>query len=171
MQNGDNNYLSTVALSWMVRQAQIAGVNMDASGIGINMSDNVYVHDQSNAIRFGNPNHAPDWWEVGEPFGAMYSGAEDRSVRGAVSGNRQRSMGFSDASATDGVISMLNADTHRFINYNPRPHDIATDKRRTTNIPQHEGYPGNPNPSNITGTVDMQAYLLWLHDHGYVFAE
>lgn len=100
MQNGDDNYLSTVALSWMVRQAQIAGVNMDTSGTGIDMGDNVYLHDQSNAIRFGNPNHAPDWWEVGEPFGAMYSGAEDRSARGTINGSTRHSMGFSDTGAT-----------------------------------------------------------------------
>lgn len=170
MQNGDNNYLSTVALSWMVGQAQIAGVNMDASSISINMDENVYLHDQSNAIRFGSPYDAPAYWRVGNILtGRSYRFAEDREVRGGLGGGAQRTQTFG-AEEAGGNRSMVNADTHQFITYAPRPFNIITDKNPTNEIYGLEGVPKNPNPSNITGTVDMQSYVGWLRDHGYVFA-
>jgi hypothetical protein len=58
------NGLSTVALSWMVGQAQIAGLNMDVSRISITTSNSV-IHYQSNMLRFGDPRTAPATFEVG----------------------------------------------------------------------------------------------------------
>jgi hypothetical protein len=84
--------------------------------------------------------------------------AEDREVRGAPRGGTQRGMGF--GSATEGSHSMTNADTHQFITYRPR--DV---NQWGTGSAQDSA-----TMRNITGTVDMQAYLDWLRNNGYTFA-
>jgi hypothetical protein len=73
--------------------------------------------------------------------------AEDRQVRGAVSGNTQRTMGFDNNSLTT-------AGTYEFITYNPRT------------VGSYAGV-----DSNITGTVDMRRYMQWLRNHGYCFSD
>jgi hypothetical protein len=161
----NENGLSTVALSWMVGQAQIAGVAMQQPR-AVDMNNPV-VHDQSNMIRFGDPRTAPTAFET-EGFtngllGYPSYDTEDRVVQGAPSGTTQRNMGFGPAEA-GGNRSMTNADTHRFITYNPRPTNILEDRRNTYSIP------AIANSGNRTGTVDMQGYMSWLRSNGYVFA-
>jgi hypothetical protein len=73
---------------------------------------------------------------------------EDRTVSGAVSGNRQRSMGF-------GGGSMTNADTHRYIDYFERS------ANRPERLPEHI------RNGNRTGRVDINGYLAWLRANGY----
>jgi RHS repeat-associated protein len=159
----NENGLSTVALSWMVGQAQIAGVTMrQPPAIDMN---NPVVHDQSNVIRFGNPRTAPPMFEV-EGFGFFGNPVyrtEDRLVQGAPSGNTQRTMGFGPPEA-GGNRSLTNADSHQFIIYDPRPVDIRQDTRITNQIPPIA------NSGNRTGRVDMQGYMSWLRSNGYVFA-
>ena len=167
---GDNNGLSTVALAWMVGQAQIAGVTMNLSGIQINMN-NAALHDQSNVIRFGNPRTAPPTFEVaGMVYGTNTRVLEDRRVNGGLGGGTQRTQTFGPAEA-GGNRSMINADTHALIDYTARrPNNIAQDTRKTNDIPGLQGTGNNPRPSNITGTVDMQQYMNWLRTRGYTFA-
>lgn len=160
------NELSKVALSWMVAQAQTAGVNMDLSRVpAIPVSDAV-VHDQSNMIRFGDPTQAPATIEVqGFTFGLLGNvtyDTEDREVRGGLGGGTQRTQTFGPAEA-GGNRSMTNADTHPFITYTPRPGDIETDTRSSDDIAAIK------NLNNRTGMVDMQNYVSWLRQHGYVF--
>ncbi|MBW6495012.1 MAG: DUF2235 domain-containing protein [Burkholderiaceae bacterium] len=148
----DDNSLSLVALSWMVAQARAAGVTM-YNPPPINETRNSALHDQSNALRIGDPRNSPVV-TVEVPLldgGTMTTTerlvAEDRQVRGAVSGATQRSMGF-------GNNSMTSADTHPYITYNPRT------------VGSYAGM-----TSNITGTVDMVGYMAWLRGAGYCFAD
>jgi RHS repeat-associated protein len=159
--------LSSVALSWMVGQAQIAGVAMNQPR-AIDMNNPV-IHDQSNVIRFGDPRRAPATFEVTGFTGGLLGNStyrtEDRMVSGAPSGSTQRTMGFG-APEAGGNRSMTNTETHEFIRYDPRPANILEDTRNTDTI-----YPDNNTGSrNRTGTVDMQGYMSWLRQHGYVFA-
>ena len=155
--DANENGLSTVALSWMVAQAQIAGVKMFAPP-AIDMNNPV-IHDQSNAIRFGNPLTAQAGVRLAnnDPLTP-----EDRRVNGAVGGATQRTMQFGAAQA-GGDRSMTNADTHPFINYFGR--DPSPQPRQNTN-----DIADIVNLRNRTGTVDMPAYLGWLRQHGYVLA-
>ena len=163
---GDDNRLSQVALSWMVGQAQTAGVAMNVQNINT-PTGNPVIHDQSNNIRFGNPQTAPATITVqgftGGLAGNVAYNREDRVVNGAASGTTQRTMGFGAAQA-GGDRSLTNADTHRFITYNPRPANINQDTRITNDIAAIK------QNGNQTGTVDMQAYVSWLRNHGYAFA-
>ena len=116
------------------------------------------IHDQSNAIRFGNPLTAqPVRLANNDPLTP-----EDRRVNGAVSGNTQRGMGFGAAQA-GGNRSMTNADTHRFISYYER--DPSPQPRQNTN-----DITDIVNLRNRTGTVDMPAYLGWLRQNGYALS-
>lgn len=148
----DNNGLSLVALSWMVAQARAAGVNM-LSPPSIDASASTPFHDQSNALRIGDPRTSPVVTRtVTDREGFTYTQeeqliAEDRQVRKAVSGNTQRTMGF-------GNNSLTTAGTYEFITYNPR---TVGDYKEVE--------------SNITGTVDLQRYIKWLREHGYCFAD
>jgi len=161
------NQLSSVALSWMVGQAQLAGVNMDLSYLPAIPVTSAVIHDQSNMLRFGDPRQAPTTIEV-QGFTAGLLGnatypTEDRLVRGGLGGGTQRTQTFGPAEA-GGNRSMTNADTHRFITYTPRPDNIQTDARRSQDIAEIRDL------RNRTGEVDMQSYLSWLRQHGYVFA-
>ena len=116
------------------------------------------IHDQSNAIRFGNPLTAqPVRLANNDPLTP-----EDRRVNGAVSGNTQRGMGFGAAQA-GGNRSMTNADTHRLISYYER--DPSPQPRQNTN-----DITDIVNLRNRTGTVDMPAYLGWLRQNGYALS-
>lgn len=77
---------------------------------------------------------------------------EDRQVNGAASGNSQRTMGFGT-----GNTSMTNANTHRYIQYTPRP----------TNVVQNMDQAEIRALNNDTGTVDIKAYTEWLSNNGY----
>lgn len=148
--------LSLVALSWMVKQASEAGVTMKpAPSLPIGSA---ILHDQSNAIRVGNPQNQPVVSSNAESGETTVYRAEDRTVRGAVSGSSQRAMGF-------GNNSMTNTDTLNggFIAYTPRDPTLR----------HNAGGSANPRALlNQTGTVDMDKYIAWLRDpaHGYAFA-
>lgn len=171
---GDDDGLSTVALHWMVAQAQIAGVAMDLKQLRpVDMSTPL-IHDQSNVIRFGDPRGAPQEFEVIDPDRPRLTTRtyrpEDRPVVGGLGGGTQRTQTFDDAE-TGGNRSMVNAETHQFITYLPRrPHNVEALIVPTNDIGGLQGVPGNNTPSNATGTVNMQDYLHWLREHGYVFA-
>jgi len=139
--------LSLVALNWMVRQAQDAGVklkNIKPLPIGTPV-----LHDQSTAIMLNSPS-GPENFRIGLP-GIVVS-AEDRVVKGAASGSTQRTMGF-------GNESMRYSDTQAYIGYTPR--DINQRDRGSALDPRLLG--------NKTGTVDMEGYLDWLRQHNYCF--
>lgn len=156
----NENGLASVALSWMVAQAQVAGVNMNAQAVRIDMNNPV-IHDQSNALRVGNPLTTPNFQAPGTVYGTNTYAVEDRLVNGGRGGGTQRTQTFG-APEPGGNRSMTNVDTHPFISYTPR--NTANDTRRTTDIPEIR------NLQNRTGTVDMQSYMSWLRQHGYVFA-
>ncbi len=185
----DGSSLSDVALAWMIHQARNAGVEMNDAPI--NMNKTAVIHDQSNVIRFGNPNTAPSKsFEIRheqDKAGALgyqaFYRVEDRAVRGAVSGDTQRTQGFSNSAQTGGVTSMVNTDTHRFISYDDRGLDtggnpIAASTRPSNEIPELQNRaatgkepcsPSAPNRCNRTGTVDLESYMRWLLDNGYEF--
>ena len=86
-----------------------------------------------------------------------YIYAEDREVRGAVSGSTQREMGFTDFGPNN--KSLTNPETHQFIDYTQG------------NTPRPDA--DNPNDGwekgtgNQTGQVNIQEYLAWLCANGY----
>lgn len=169
---GDNDGLSSVALNWMVAQAQSAGVAMKPVR-AIDMGDPI-IHDQSNVIRFGDPRSAPQEFEVIDPDRPRLTTRtyrpEDRPVVGGLGGGTQRTQTFGSTNA-GANRSMVNAETHQFITYFPRrPDDVETSILPTNNIEGLQGVPGTRAPSNATGTVNMNDYLDWLREHGYVFA-
>jgi hypothetical protein len=92
---GENDsQLARVALAWMVRQAELAGVKMSSAPAAVIASP--VIHDKSGSTLTGAP--APD--------------AEDRAVRyGNGSNTTQRAMAFS--------AGMIWADTQQFIKYLP----------------------------------------------------
>jgi RHS repeat-associated protein len=157
----NDNQLSRVALSWMVAQAQIAGVRMNTGNLPAIDMNNPVVHDPSNAIRWGNPLAAQ---QARDDRGTLRL-PEDRRVNGACNpaspGGRcragavtQRDMQFTFGNGVSDNRSMTNADTHQFIDYAARnPNDINTIR------PLRQS----------TGTVNMQDYMTWLRNHGYVF--
>jgi hypothetical protein len=164
----DNNGLSTVALDWMVKQAQLAGISMNLGVLSTIDMNNPVIHDQSNVFRFGNPQTAPQTFDVnaGFPRGTTTRQLEDRRVNGAVGGTTQRTQSFGAPDAGDSR-SMTNADTHQFIAYRPR--QAVGDTHPTNDIPGTQGVPYVGTPSNATGTVDMRLYMNWLQKHGYAF--
>ncbi|PKO49807.1 MAG: hypothetical protein CVU28_14520, partial [Betaproteobacteria bacterium HGW-Betaproteobacteria-21] len=143
----DEQGLSRVALNWMVQQAVSAGVKMKA--IDPIPLEQVVLHDQSNVIRVGDPRIVvPEENPLGgDPPRIEYVFAEDRNVSGAVSGTRQRDMGFDNN-------SMTHADTYSFITWTPR--DPEQLEKGTALDPRTLG--------NVTGTVDLPAYLEWLRE-------
>jgi RHS repeat-associated protein len=171
---GDNDGLSTVALNWMVAQAQIAGVAMDLKQLRPIDMGNPLIHDQSNVIRFGDPRGAPQEFQVieaGRPRQVIRPyPLEDRPVAGGLGGGTQRTQTFARPEA-GGHRSMVNAETHQFISYLPRrPDNVETFTVPTNSIEGLQGVPMNRTASNATGTVDMVRYLNWLREHGYAFA-
>ena len=162
--NSSENGLSSVALSWMVRQAQTAGVRMDTMDIAINTNNSI-IHDQSNVLRFGNPLTSPAQMRIGNGTrnGFNLYPVEDRQVRGGQGGVSQRTQSFGPADPA-GYRSLTSAETHIFINYASRPTNIAEDTRKTNNIAAIVNF------NNRTGTVSMQNYMNWLRSNGYAFA-
>lgn len=152
------NQLSFVALNWMVEQAQKAGVNMNASGLdSIPVSDPI-LHDQSNALRIGDPRETPTVSREVQQGDMTFIEterlrAEDRRVRGAVSGTTQRDMGFTAFGPDD--RSLTTGETHGFIAYTERP---------VTGSPDDTW---NALTGNQTGRVDISKYMEWLCEHGY----
>ena len=155
---GANDYqLSLVALNWMAKQAQLAGIVSMGKPAAIDMNSPV-IHDQSNALRWGDPAKAKPV-QIGN--GRIFM-PEDRQVNGAFRGSTQRTMNFNFSNGTPNSRSMINADTQQFISYtarNPSPNG----SQNTNDIAQIV------NLKNATGTVDMQGYMQWLRDHGYQF--
>jgi RHS repeat-associated protein len=163
------NQLSFVALSWMVSQARSAGVQIGTPDIGSAIpTANPLIHDQSNALRVGRPTGAQGGsrqFTVGGLFGSSTYMVEDRGVQGAVSGVRQRDMGFTSFGPND--RSMLNAETMNFISYLPRNLEGQRNNAETweTRGPQQVN-----SGTNQTGRVDIGGYMQWLRAHGYCFA-
>lgn len=96
------NQLSFVALNWMVEQAESAGIEMNIVDLARIPTADPILHDQSNSLRIGHPDN-PEKYQIskeireGDTTHTEWEllSAEDREVRGAVSGTTQRSMGFS----------------------------------------------------------------------------
>ena len=171
---GDDDGLASVALNWMVAQAQLAGVAMNLKQLRPIDLGTPLVHDQSNVIRFGDPRDGPPTFEVlngDRPRLITRTYAlEDRQVRGGLGGGTQRTQTFGGAEGRDNR-SMVSAETHQFISYLPRrPDNVEALTLPTNSIGGLQGAPMHSSPSNATGTVDMPAYLNWLLEHGYVFA-
>jgi RHS repeat-associated protein len=143
------NQLSLVALNWMATQAKFAGVQMrDVPAIP---DTDPVLHDKSNAIRMGNPTRTDVFLDPSNPdLQPTRVTAEDRDVRGAVSGDTQRTMGFDNG-------SMTNADTHQYISY----------KSRDVNAFNHDSPLYPTQLKAITGTVDINGYTKWLSEHHY----
>lgn len=147
-----DNELSKVALAWMIGQASTAGVTMDQSPITI--ASSAVLHDKSNNIQTGQPVETC----------ALCTGGEDRRVNGAVSGNTQRTMGFGTNSN-----SMTYADTqdpnNNFITYQDR----STLPRYTKDDLSDQIGRGflDRLKTNVTGTVNVDAYVAWLKLNGY----
>ncbi|HLO95475.1 MAG TPA: RHS repeat-associated core domain-containing protein, partial [Burkholderiaceae bacterium] len=154
------NSLSTVALNWMLGQAQLAGVKIKTERVPAMPTEDPVIHDQSSAILVGNPLLRARITVPGTVYGTNSYDVEDREVRGAASGRTQRTMGFG-AALPGGDRSMVNADTHAFINYAARPNGEVVDPA---------ALPEWIRNGNRTGTVDIKAYLSWLRSHGYAFA-
>ena len=156
-------YCTNAALNWMVKQAELARVKMDVPDLIPIPTANPIIHDQSNGLRIGHPNDPENprmiSREVHEGDSTRTEWeplrAEDREVRGAMSGTTQRTMDFT-AFAPDNR-SMVNSQTHAYITYFNRP------------------VSSNPNDTwetlrgNQTGTVNIVGYMEWLKDNGYAF--
>ncbi|WP_338117230.1 hypothetical protein [Thauera propionica] len=147
-----------MALTWMVAQAQKAGVTMDASGLDSIPVSNPIIHDQSNTLRIGDPRETPTVSrEVRQGDMTFIETerlrAEDREVRGSVDGTTQRNMGFTDFGPDD--RSLTTGETHDFIAYTERP------------ITGNPSDTWNALTGNQTGRVNIAAYMDWLCQHGY----
>ncbi|GAB1424928.1 hypothetical protein MASR2M16_21620 [Thauera terpenica] len=119
---------------------------------------NPIIHDQSNGLRIGHPDnpekhHISREVREGDSIRTEWEllRAEDRAVRGAVSGTTQRTMDFTDFGPED--KSMVNADTHAYITYKNRP------------LSNNPGHTWNALRGNQTGTVDIVGYMEWLKDN------
>jgi RHS repeat-associated protein len=154
-----SNQLSFVALNWMVAQATMAGVEMKAPTDTMPIQ-NPIIHDQSNAIRMGNPNNTASRVVRrvngnGLPYNETVTlVAEDRMIKinGQESGKTQRTMTFNNN-------GMTNSLTHDFINYPVR--DPWRSLAKTT---------PSAKDVNDTGTVKINQYVDWLRKNGYCFA-
>ena len=156
------NQLSFVALNWMVQQASLADVTMDLSSLDSIPTINPIIHDQSNSLRIGHPDnparhHISREFHEGDITRTEWEllRAEDREVRGAVSGTTQRTMGFTELGPEN--KSMVNAETHDYIGYLIRP--VGNDPDKTWNALT----------GNQTGRVNIAGYMDWLMDNGYTF--
>ncbi|MDX9887075.1 RHS repeat-associated core domain-containing protein [Thauera sp.] len=158
------NQLSFVALDWMVKQAQLAQVKMSIADLVPIPTTNPLLHDQSNSLRIGHPDN-PDKHYISREISEGDSTrtewellrAEDREVRGAVSGTTQRTMNFTAFGPKD--RSMTNAETHEYISYfNRSVSNNADDTWKDLK-------------GNQTGTVDIAGYMDWLKANGYAFTD
>jgi hypothetical protein len=143
----------------MLEQATKANVKMDESPVSI--ASTAVLHDKSNNIQTGQPVETC----------ALCTGGEDRDVNGAVSGSKQRTMGFGSGN------SMTYADTqnpeHNFITYTDRSAlPIYTD----ADIDRPDVPSGTPGvkanmvdeiKADVTGTVNIDGYVAWLKLNGY----
>jgi hypothetical protein len=134
-------------------QAQIAGITMRPPESIV--YSGVVLHDQSNAMRVGDPRSTVQveggFDEFGQPSTRSYT-PEDRTVEGAVSGRTQRAMSF-------GNRSMRNADTYAHLTYrnrDPNNHDPRSSSSYRS-------------LRNTTATVDVTGYMQALRDRGYCF--
>ena len=156
--------LSQVALHWMVAQATRAGVNMEAPDP---LAMSAVLHDQSNNMLIGNPTEVrdgnrtdirayrlPQALRSNSPSG--FARPEDREVRNAAGGTRQRQMVFAGRTA-EGSRSMTNADTHEFIAYQQRSVDQYGKAKVGDSLRM----------DNNTGTVDITRYVDWLRKNNY----
>ncbi len=140
---GDDSALAKVALAWMVDQAEAAGVKMKPFNETI--LANPVIHDKSDAIRFGSPVAGTpivndSTWNSDYDIPATSSpgtGAEDREVR-YLNGTKTTQRQMTGT-------GMTYADTEQFITFDPT----------------------RSRSDNVTGTVDMKAYLGWLNANGY----
>lgn len=123
---------------------------------------NPILHDQSNALRIGDPREKVLVARETEIEGMTYTTweyiyAEDRKVRGAVSGSTQREMGFTDFGPDN--KSLTTAGTHEFIDYTQ-----GNTQRLDANKP-NDGW--EKLTGNQTGQVDIKEYMKWLCANGY----
>lgn len=139
----DQKELAQVAMAWMYEQAKIANVKMLETNFAI--APNPVIHDKSDAIRFGSPRNGSTLQNDGQ-WNETYSittnpivgtGAEDREVR-YLDGSKTKQRQMTGA-------GMTFEDTEQFITYDPQ----------------------RSRKDNVTGKVDMQAYLNWLNANGY----
>lgn len=151
-----DNALSKVALAWMIEQATNAGVKMDEAPIAIQAS--VVLHDKSNNIQTGQP----------QDTCALCTDGEDRQVNGAVSGDKQRNMGFGKDSN-----SMTYADTqnpeNKFITYQDR-NTLARYTEEDISKEVSSSLVGRIK-TDVTGTVNVDAYVAWLKLNGYALSK
>jgi hypothetical protein len=162
------NQLSFVALSWMLAQARDAGIKMSLTGLDRIPTSAPLIHDQSNALRVGRPTDAQgraQQFTVRGLLGSSTYTVEDRAVQGAVSGVRQRDMGFTEFGPND--RSMTHAETMGFIDYLPR--DLEG-QRNNAAAWESRGPRQVNGGTNQTGRVDIAGYMRWLRGHGYCFA-
>lgn len=142
---------------------------MNLDGLDRIPSSNPIIHDQSNALRVGRPTdaqgNAQQFTVRGLLGGTSRYTVEDRLVQGAVSGQRQRDMGFTDLGANN--RSMTHADTMRFITYLPR--DLEG-QRNNAQAWETRGPQQVNGGTNQTGHVDIAGYMQWLRQNGYCFA-
>lgn len=133
---------------------------MDDASIGIGTT--AVLHDKSNNMQTGQPVDTC----------ALCTTGEDRTVNGAVSGSAGRKMGFGA-----GSNSMTYADTqdpkNNFITYQDRNKlDRYTDAD-VWNLEKRTGIEGVTSSmvgklkTDVTGTVNVQAYVAWLKLNGY----
>lgn len=140
----------------MIEQATHAGVKMDEAPIAIQAS--VVLHDKSNNIQTGQPQDSC----------ALCTGGEDRQVNGAVSGTKQRNMGFGKDSN-----SMTYADTqnpeNNFITYQDR-NTLARYTEKDISKEVSSSMVGRIK-TDVTGTVNVDAYVAWLKLNGYALSK
>jgi hypothetical protein len=155
-----DNALSKVALAWMLQQATTAGVKMDE--LPVSIASTAVQHGKSNNIRTGQPVDTC----------ALCTGGEDRTVNGAVSGSTERTMGFGKNSN-----SMAYADTqdpkNNFITYQDRSTLARYTDADVWDEKNNKGTKGVTSSmvgeikANVTGTVNVEAYVAWLKLNGY----
>lgn len=140
-----NNELAQVALVWMIKQAELAGVKMLPSPNST--IPNPVLHDKSDN---------------------QY--ARDTVAKPADS-NEDRTVSYQDGSTvkqkdmtTDGMTWL---DTQNFITYNPA--GVGT-REEQSNGTIKETYAEKPADASA-GTIDMTAYLAWLKAHGYTLGD
>jgi RHS repeat-associated protein len=161
---GGENQLSFVPLSWMTAQAQQAGVNIGNPRDSI-PANNPIIHDQSNALRVGDPLANGGRFAVRNGRSTTTYTVEDRRVNGAASGTTGRGLGFTDFAPND--RSMTHGDSQRYISYLPRNLQGQDNSAATwaSNGPRQIN-----GGTNQTGTVDINGYMAWLRANGYCFA-
>jgi hypothetical protein len=111
-------------------------------------------------------------WQARHEAFALCTGGEDRTVNGAVSGSTERTMGFGKNSN-----SMTYADTqdpkNNFITYQDRSTLARYTDADVWDEKNNKGTKGVTSSmvgeikANVTGTVNVEAYVAWLKLNGY----